>query len=151
MKTPSKHKKVHTGKNWSKSVNIKTGRPTKRNEETVQKLIQCIRQGCTREEACRYTWIARQSFYNWLKDSDFLDKILRAEDYLVIVAKKTWVSKILEWDYQACKEWLERREPKEYWRKRAICNNCNWTNQSFSDFGNNSEDYPRIPIEIINR
>ena len=110
-------------KEWKKIVKLKAWRPTKKIGDTVKKLIQGLEYDYTREEACRYAGISRQTFYNWLNsDQDFFDKISAAEDFVSTTAKKVWVWQILAWNYQASKDWLERKRPEEYSLKHIKAN-----------------------------
>ena len=56
------------------------GRPTKYNEDVVQRITQALRAGNTRRASCAYAGISQDTLANWLKsNSHFADAIEKAE------------------------------------------------------------------------
>ncbi len=54
----------------------KLWRPTKFNENTIQKLKEAFKMDCTVLEACCYANIIKSSYYDWIsKNKEFLDEI----------------------------------------------------------------------------
>lgn len=67
-------------KEVKKSEKPKMGRPSKYNEETINRICDGLRLGLFRDQACMLAGINRDTFYEWLnKYPDFSDKVEKAE------------------------------------------------------------------------
>ena len=104
---------------WAKALN---GRPTKMTEETIKKLLDAFSYSFTDEEACVYADISPKTLYNyWEKFPEFLQQKELLKKQPNIKAKMNWVTKInKDKDYQASKEWLERKSRNEFSLKQEI-------------------------------
>lgn len=94
------------------------GRPTKYNDETVQRITQALRAGNTRRAACAYANIDQSTFANWLKqNSDFSDAVEKAEGDAE-VRNVSIIQKAADTTWQAAAWWLERKHKAE-WSSRV--------------------------------
>lgn len=104
-----------------------TGRPTKKTEEVVQKLIDVFKIDWTVEEACAHAWIKKRTYYHWLEhDEEFLHEMEAAKQYAFTLARKTLVKWIQSWDTKSAIEFLKRRD-KRYKDKQEIDAKIEWT------------------------
>lgn len=93
-------------------VKTKIGRPTKKNPDTITKLMTGFNNGYSVLETCDYAGIAPKNFYEWLKnDEDFRNKIEAAKRMPNRKAKENIIRAIQEGDPNASKYWLDRRDP----------------------------------------
>jgi len=90
----------------------KGGRPTLKDKDTVRKLEEAFTIGCTAVEACRYANIGRSTFYGWMKDEGFSDKMEVRKMAPVLKAKRTIYMHLDQ--IAVAKWWLERRRRQEY-------------------------------------
>lgn len=93
------------------------GRPTKFNEEVVQKLEEIFKIDWTVDEACNYAWISRRIYYYRLEENEeFLHRMETAQQFPFILARKVlikWMtSKNENISLKAWTEFLSRREPR---------------------------------------
>ena len=96
-------------------------------EKTVNKLLEAFAMSYTDLEACLYAWITKQTLYNyWEKNPEFLDQKEILKKTPNLSAKTNWVNKIKSWDYQASKEWLERKSKDEFSLKQELDQNVTW-------------------------
>ena len=110
-------KKEHKYKSWRKTV---------MTEETVKKLLIAFAYSFTDEEACLYANISKPTLYDYCKRFPaFSDQKEELKKKPNIKAKINWVEKINNKDYQASKEWLERKSKKEFSLKQEVENNTN--------------------------
>jgi len=87
------------------------GRPTKMTEDVVKKLESIFQIDWTVWEACSYVWISRETYYNReAQDKDFLYRMTKAKDYPHILARKTLMKWLQDWDTKAAIEYLKRRD-----------------------------------------
>lgn len=96
--TNGQKRKYKIDKNWKKA----TGRPSVWNDPKVEeKLIEMFEIDCTVSEACHAAWINETSYYNrWKEDEKFRERMRRAQDNVMIIARKAY------------KAWLESKDPK---------------------------------------
>jgi len=88
-------------------------RPTKKNEETVKKLEEIFKIDWTVSEACSNAWISRETYYNReSKDKEFFDRMTRAKNFMYILARRTWVKWLNDWDTKSAIEYLKRRDKR---------------------------------------
>lgn len=96
------------------------GRPTKKDAETVNKLIAGFNNGFNDSEACSYSGISRETFYKWLKnDKKFSDVITHAQEYPNKKAKEVVLDGINAGNSSDAKWWLERKD-KEFKAKGEL-------------------------------
>ena len=96
------------------------GRPTKMNEDTVNKLEQAFAIGCTDTEACLYADITRQTLTTYQnKNPKFLDRKQLLKDLPVLQARTTVVEH-LQGDPGSAKWYLERKKKDEFGPKQEI-------------------------------
>jgi len=89
------------------------GRPTKKDVETVNKLIAGFNNGFNDTEACSYSGISRETFYKWMKnDKKFSDIIVHAKAYPNKKAKEVLLDGINAGNTSDAKWWLERKDPE---------------------------------------
>lgn len=90
-KTPKKNQRRE------KKPPVKMGRPTKMTPEVVQKLREVFLLDYTIEEACDHAGIAKQTYYNEMKDNpDFVDEMDKAQRGLFKAAKRAIAIEIIE-------------------------------------------------------
>lgn len=88
------------------------GRPTKKDIETVKKLIAGFNNGFNDTEACSYSGISRETFYKWIKnDREFSDIITNAKAYPNKKAKEVILEGMAAGNTADAKWWLERKDP----------------------------------------
>ena len=110
-----------------KEYEYTTWRPTKMTEETVKKLLDAFSYSFTDQEACLYANISTKTLYNYCeKYPEFLQQKEDLKKQPNIKAKMNWIAKIKDKDYQASKEWLERKSRDEFSLKTETDNNNTW-------------------------
>ena len=92
-------------------------RPTKYNDEVVERILHAIRLGATYDLACSYGGISADAFAAWRKKyPDFAEKVKDAEGSGAV----GWLDKIeaaaRDGNWQAAAWKLERRYPHAYGR-----------------------------------
>jgi len=101
-------------------------RPTVMTEETVNKLLTAFAYSFSDQEACLYAWISKQTLYDYCKRfPEFSDQKEELKKKPNIKAKMNWIEKINNKDYQASKEWLERKSKDEFSLKQEVDQNLN--------------------------
>ena len=94
----------------------KPGRPTKYTPERVERILEAIRKGNTRDTAAKLAGVSATQMYEWMnKHPEFAEAIEKADAeaegfYVGIIeraAAKSW---------QAAAWWLERRRAAKYGR-----------------------------------
>ena len=91
------------------------GRPTKMTTRTVALLLTAFSNSFTDEEACIYADISKNTLYRYIdKHPEFWHQkeILKKKPNMK--AKLNWLDKINKKDYQASKDWLERKAKDEF-------------------------------------
>jgi hypothetical protein len=95
------------------------GRPTKYNQETVEAILQALRDGNTRKDSCSVAGISEETFSQWRKRyPEFLDSIEKAEGKAAFHAVNVVRSAMDSGVWQAAAWWLERRR-KQDWSLRT--------------------------------
>jgi hypothetical protein len=103
-----------------KSGNRKRGRPEKITSEIVGKLEEAFAIDATVEEACFYSDISRDCFYEYLKrHSEFADRIDNLRQRPVFIARKTVIEN-LEINPKIALKYLERKRKDEFSTKQEI-------------------------------
>lgn len=102
-------------------------RPTVIDEIVLAKLEFAFSNSFTDEEASLYADISPATLYRYIEDNpEFWERkdILKKQPN--IKAKLNWIKKLESEDYQASKEWLERKSRDEFSLKQEIDNTISW-------------------------
>lgn len=94
-------------------------------QETLEALKPYFLLGMSITKACETSGICDdQTILNWIKkDNTIRAKITGWQNYLSSKAREVWANKIQEEkDYQAAKDWLERKEKQEFSQKTEVEN-----------------------------
>lgn len=95
------------------SVN-KGGRPTKLNDDVVNKLEYAFSIGGTIEEACFYADISRETYYKWIKaNAKLSDRFVQLRLKPILEAKEA-VVKAFKRDPKLALAYLERKAKAEF-------------------------------------
>lgn len=98
-------------------------RPTAITEEVLAKLEFAFTHSFTDEEASLYANISPATLYRYIEDNpEFWERKDRLKKHPNIKAKLNWIKKLEDWEYQASKEWLERKSRDEFSMKQEIDN-----------------------------
>lgn len=90
----------------------KGGRPTKYTPAVIGKLEAAFNNGYNIVEACQYSGIHPDTYYEWLKTyPEFTDKMEMAKAMPNRKAKEILVGAMNAGDTGAAKYWLDRRDP----------------------------------------
>lgn len=66
-------------------------------------------------------YIARRTVQTWYETDEAVRLLIDSwRDTTNVMARQTWQKKISTWDYTASKEWLERKEKKEFSPKSEV-------------------------------
>ena len=88
---------------------------TKMTKDTLAKLEAWFANSLTDEECCLYADIHPATLYRYIeKNPKFWERKERLKKKPNIQAKVNWIKKINARDYQASKEWLERKSKGEF-------------------------------------
>ena len=88
-------------------------RPTKKDEEVISKLESIFKIDWTIQEACSYAWISKTTYHDWMNsDKKFSDRIEAAQAYPFILARKTLMKWMQEWNDRSAIEYLKRRDSR---------------------------------------
>lgn len=90
-------------------------RPTKLNNNTIQKLKEAFKMDCTVLEACCYADISKTTYYDWLSENKgFSDEIEASKKYLEFKSRQV-IANSIEWgDTKTAIWYLERKRRKEF-------------------------------------
>ena len=98
----------------AKSDLLKVGRPTKLTQEVVDKLAYAFSIGATVGEACFYSDISRDAYYNWVKSNPKLnDRFQQLKERPVFEARES-VIKAFKRDPNLALKYLERKAKAEF-------------------------------------
>ena len=90
-------------------------RPTKLNDDTIQKLKEAFKLDCTVLEACYYADISKSAYYDWIwENKEFMDEIMVSKKYLELKSRQIIASSIEIWDVKTAMWYLERKRRKEF-------------------------------------
>lgn len=104
------------------------GRPSKLTPKVQQKLVDAIKSGNYYDAACSYAGIDYSTFRRWMekgeqqrkgKFRDFCEAIKKAEAEAEIRIVALWQKQIPE-NWQAARDFLERRYPERWGRKDKV-------------------------------
>ena len=102
------------------------GRPSKLTPEVTKRLTEAVRAGNYYEAACAYAGIHHSTFRKWMqkgetaksgKFREFFEAVTRAEYEAEVRMVALWQKHMPE-DYRAIRDFLERRYPDRWGRKR---------------------------------
>ena len=98
----------------------KSGRRSKKNQATLDGIIEAIRIGITFERAADLHRVSRATVYRWRNEDPEFDKdILEAVVYSEAVLVQRVNEKSVD-DWKAAAWMLERRHPEQYSQRREI-------------------------------
>lgn len=84
-------------------------------DEIVLSLKTYFQLGYSIKRACQNAGFNFQRVYEWVKDDEVLrTKIEAWQNEISAKARENWREQIRGGDYQASKDWLERREKREF-------------------------------------
>ena len=90
-------------------------RPSAMTQEAILKLEKAFSYWLTDEEACFEANVSTTAFYDYqAKNEDFKKRKEIYKKSPNIAAKKVWTDEINGGNYQASKEWLERRDKEHF-------------------------------------
>lgn len=88
------------------------GAPTKYTPNVVNKLVAAFNNAFNITEACEYSGISRETYYNWLENQEgFSDKMSEAQSAPNRKAKEVVITAMNEGDVNTAKWYLDRRDP----------------------------------------
>lgn len=91
------------------------GRPTKKTDDLVNKLIGAFHDDATIEQACYIAGITKPTYYDWLKqDESFSYEMEKAQEYPKWLAKNTILKAIKDGDAKTAMDFIKRREKERY-------------------------------------
>jgi len=97
------------------------GKIHKMTDDMLEKLKWAFANSLTDEEAALYCWISPRTIYDYCsKHPEFWELKERLKKKPNIQAKVNWIKKINTNDYQASKEWLERKSRNEFSLKQEV-------------------------------
>lgn len=99
--------------------------PTKKDPETIRKLLDWFKSDFTIWEACSYAWISTETYYQRTKvDKQLSDEISKAKEYCFILAKNSVRKWLVSGDHEYSLKWLKNRQNKIYSERNE--NEINW-------------------------
>lgn len=88
----------------------------KQTETCVQKLFTCLEKWYSIKSACEKANIARNTYYQWIKDDDFRTKVESAEFTRLVFVESKKAKLIEDWYWPAILNELKYRLPIIYWK-----------------------------------
>jgi hypothetical protein len=99
----------------------KGGRPKVTTDKVVSLLVTCFQNGLTVRQACWQSGISHEAYYQRLRnDSEFADKMSKAQQLPSITARTNVMSAIKKGDVSASKWLLERKDKEEFSSKTDV-------------------------------
>lgn len=99
-------------------------RPEIITPEILTKLEMAFAYSLTDDEASLFCWISPRTLYRYIdKNPEFWHRKELLKKKPNIKAKMNWIEKMNNKDYQASKEWLERKSKDEFSMKTESDNN----------------------------
>lgn len=96
-------------------------RPKSITDEVIIKLEAGFKNSLTDEECCLNANISPKTLYRYIKENPaFWQRKDLLKKHPNIQAKINWIQKINDKDYQASKEWLERKSKNEFSLKQEV-------------------------------
>lgn len=94
------------------------GAPTKKNPETIRKILEALTQGASLEHAAQYAGINHQTLRNWrFSDQEFFDECEKARAKMEVGMLAVISNAAIKGQWQAAAWKLERIFPERYGRK----------------------------------
>ena len=98
----------------------KSGRRSKKNQATLDSILEAIRIGITFERAAELHRVSRATIYRWRNEDPEFDKdVLEAVVYSEAILLQRINDKTAD-DWKAAAWILERRHPEQYSQRREI-------------------------------
>ena len=98
----------------------KSGRRSKKNQATLDSILEAIRIGITFERAAELHRVSRATIYRWRNEDPEFDKdVLEAVVYSEAILLQRINDKTAD-DWKAAARILERRHPEQYSQRREI-------------------------------
>lgn len=126
-----------------------TGRPTKFTEQTVNRILEAIRNGLSYRHAVQAAGISYDTFLRWMekgenarsgKFREFFDQVKKAEAEGAERNMKLIQEAAETKDWKAAAWILERRHPDDYGEKRKVDANLNHSGEVNIYIPNNDRD-----------
>lgn len=95
-------------------------RPSKYTPEAVQKIVQAVTAGNTRETAAAYAGITATTLYDWLKHKAEFSEAVKKAEADAEVAAVTIIRTAMPKNWQAAAWYLERKWPDRWGRKDRV-------------------------------
>ena len=98
--------------------------------EYFTKIQPYLQRGCTVHEACLEAKVPYNTVNDYLNKWDELsgelrDAITQAQNIPIVMARKVWLSKIQEGDYQASRDYLKAKRKEEFSERSEVNNTGN--------------------------
>lgn len=98
-----------------KAEHLKRGPKSKRTPEIQARLIEALRDGCTRRASCGYAGISESEFYEWLSDTtEFKEAIEASENVAEAGFTRVLKEAATGGDWKAAESWLKRRRREDW-------------------------------------
>jgi hypothetical protein len=86
---------------------------SKKTPENVKRILTNLASGCTRKSASLAAGISEETFYQYMKDPEFSELVLKAEESFV-VRNCALIQKAAPKEWRAAAWLLERRRPDDF-------------------------------------
>lgn len=92
------------------------GRKTKRTPEVEKRIVDALRVGASRKDACDAAGVGERTFYEWLEDfPQFSQAVTHAEGACAsLMAATIYEAARGQKDWRAAESWLKRRRREEW-------------------------------------
>lgn len=102
----------------------KAGRKPRDRNEAFARISPFLQLGYSLQMACLLADEAYSTMAMWAQhDEEFQNRIMREQKKIDAVARLVWFKKIASGNYQAAKDWLEKREKAEMGQSIDITTN----------------------------
>lgn len=93
-----------------------------KKEEIMESLKPYFQLGYSIPDACDFIGFDNSLLYKWIKQDDTLSKKIKGwQNEISVFARRNWRDKIqVKKDYDASKDWLERKDRKEFGRNMDV-------------------------------
>ena len=113
--------------------------------EYFSRITPLLQRWCTLREACLEAKVPYTTVWDYMKwDKEFSDKIEALQNIPIVLARTWWIEKIKKWDYTACKDYLERKKPKEF--APRFIDETEWNKK----YDHLKEKYKRLNLQKLN-
>lgn len=92
------------------------------NKDEVLKVLEpFFKLGCNVAKACEYAGISRTTVQTWIEqDEELRLKVEAWQKELSARARENWAKKLEEGDYNASRDWLERKDKDEFSQRTEL-------------------------------